>query len=80
MRKVSSPLRQSETSGKTSEAGGSEDQAEEPPPSGSKAKPPTQSATSAGGETAGLVGNSLGAQALGGDVRESALDREIFAS
>ena len=53
VRKASSPLRQSESSGNTSEAGGSEDQVEEDPPSGSKAKPPTQTGPAPAGRPRG---------------------------
>src|SRR6185436_7933244 len=50
VRKVSPPLRQIDSSGKDNEAGASDDQGEEPPPSGSKAKPPTQTAPAPAGK------------------------------
>ena len=77
VRKVRSPLRQSESSGRTSEPGASEDQVEEPPPSGSKAKPPSQTGPAPAGSPRRLVDDRVAAaaQALGGDVAEAVAAR-----
>ena len=53
VRKERSLLRQSESSGRTSEPGDSEDQVEEAPPSASKAKPPSQTGPAPAGSPRG---------------------------
>ena len=53
VRKAAPSLRQIETSGRVSIAGGSEDQGGEEPPSGSKAKPPAQTGPAPAGRPAG---------------------------
>ena len=72
LRKVSAPLRQIESCGSTSDAGASDDQGEVAPPSGSKAKPPTQTAPAPAGSPRGSSSDRVAdAKAFTGDVAES---------